>query len=95
MLWTLTPLIAFAAERAQHVGLEALLTFAVGFGPLLVVVASFVDPRAYWKLIGALAEIGRRTSDPLARYGGYCLSRCRGRSLPDFRGSADRASRRR
>jgi hypothetical protein len=52
VMWTLAPLVAFAAEIVQHVGLEALLTFAVGIGPLLVVVASFVDPRAYWQLTG-------------------------------------------
>jgi hypothetical protein len=47
MLWTVAPMIAFAAEVTQHVGLGSLLTFAIGFGPLLVVVASFLDPKAY------------------------------------------------
>lgn len=47
MLWTVAPLIAFSAELSQHIGLQALLTFAVGFGPLLVVIASFLDPKAY------------------------------------------------
>jgi hypothetical protein len=47
MLWTLAPMIAFAAEVTQHVGLQSLLTFAIGFGPLLVVCASFLDPKAY------------------------------------------------
>ncbi|MGA9856518.1 MAG: hypothetical protein WBQ18_01580 [Solirubrobacteraceae bacterium] len=51
-LWALAPMIAFAAELAQHVGLDALLTFAVGFGPLIVVIASFMDPRAYARLTG-------------------------------------------
>lgn len=51
-LWTLAPMVAFAAELAQHVGLDALLTLAVGLGPLLVVVASFVDPNAYARLTG-------------------------------------------
>ncbi|MGZ4165624.1 MAG: hypothetical protein ACXVR1_00940 [Solirubrobacteraceae bacterium] len=46
-MWMLAPMIAFAAEVSQHVGLNALLTFAVGFGPLLVVIASFLDPKAY------------------------------------------------
>jgi hypothetical protein len=46
-LWALAPLIAFAAELSQHVGLKSLLTFAVGVGPALVLVASFVDARAY------------------------------------------------
>ena len=47
MLWALAPMIAFAAEVAQGVGLNAVLTLAVGFGPLMVVVASFLDPKAY------------------------------------------------
>ncbi|HXD64388.1 MAG TPA: hypothetical protein VNV17_07220 [Solirubrobacteraceae bacterium] len=47
MLWTLAPMIAFAAEVTQGVGLQSLLTFAIGFGPLLVVCASFLDPKAY------------------------------------------------
>jgi hypothetical protein len=50
LMWTLAPLIAFAAELAQHVGLESLLTFAVGLGPLLVVLASYAAPRAYARL---------------------------------------------
>jgi hypothetical protein len=47
MLWALAPMIAFAAEVAQGVGLNAVLTLAVGLGPLMVVVASFLDPKAY------------------------------------------------
>ncbi len=50
VLWALAPIIAFAAELAQHVGLAAVLTLAVGLGPLLVVVASFLDPKGYWRL---------------------------------------------
>ncbi len=50
MLWTVAPLIAFAAEVVQGVGLESLLTLAVGVGPLLVVIASFLDPNAYYRL---------------------------------------------
>lgn len=50
LMWTIAPLIAFAAEIVQHVGLESLLTFAVGVGPLMVVVASFAAPRAYARL---------------------------------------------
>jgi hypothetical protein len=63
MLWTAAPLIAFAAEVSQHVGLQSLLTFAIGFGPLLVVVASFLDPKAYARvtlfdvLCGALSLV--------------------------------------
>jgi hypothetical protein len=47
MLWALAPMIAFAAEVAQGVGLNAVLTLAVGVGPLIVVIASFLDPKAY------------------------------------------------
>lgn len=50
ILWTVAPLIAFAAEAVQGVGLESLLTLAVGVGPLLVVIASFLNPRAYYRL---------------------------------------------
>lgn len=50
ILWTVAPLIAFAAEVVQGVGLEALMTLAVGVGPLLVVIASYLDPRAYYRL---------------------------------------------
>lgn len=46
-MWTIAPLIAFAAEVTQHVGLNAVLTFAVGFGPFLVLMASFLDAQAY------------------------------------------------
>jgi len=49
-MWTVAPLVAFAAELTEHVGLDALMTFAVGFGPLLVVGASFLDPKAYARL---------------------------------------------
>jgi hypothetical protein len=44
------PLIAFAAEIQEGVGLRSLMTFVVGLGPLLIFVASFVNPQAYWKL---------------------------------------------
>ena len=62
-LWMLAPLIGFAAEVTQHVGLQSLLTFAIGFGPLLVVCASFLDPKAYARvtlfdvLCGALSLV--------------------------------------
>jgi hypothetical protein len=49
-LWALAPLIAFAAELGQGVGIQSLLTFMVGFGPLMVFIASFVGKKAYWKI---------------------------------------------
>jgi hypothetical protein len=53
LLWAVAPLLAFAVEINDHVGLQALLTFSVGFGPLVVFCASFVNRKAVWKL-GAL-----------------------------------------
>jgi hypothetical protein len=63
LMWMVAPLIGFAAQLSEHVGLQVLLTFAIGFGPLLVVVASFLDPKAYARvtlfdfLCGALSVI--------------------------------------
>lgn len=49
-LWALAPLIAFGAEISQGVGLRSLTTFMVGFGPLLILIASFVNKEAQWKI---------------------------------------------
>jgi len=50
-LWALAPLIAFAAELSQGVKLQqSLITFSAGFGPMLVLLASFADRKAYWKI---------------------------------------------
>jgi hypothetical protein len=49
-IWTLAPLTAFAAQISQGVGLEALLTFISGFSPFMVLLASFVNKKAYWKI---------------------------------------------
>ncbi len=63
-LWSLAPLIAFAAEIKQGVGIQSLLTFGIGFFPLLIFVASFFNKKAHWKLssfdfaCGGLSLIG-------------------------------------
>ena len=49
-LWALAPLIAFYAEIQKGVGLPSLLTFMVGFGPLMVFVASFINKKSVWKI---------------------------------------------
>jgi hypothetical protein len=49
-MWTVVPMIAFAAQINQGVGLQSIFTFAGGFGPLLVFIATFVNPKAYWRL---------------------------------------------
>lgn len=49
-LWALAPLIAFSAQLNKGVGLQVLMTFMVGFGPLTVFTASFLSRKAYWKI---------------------------------------------
>lgn len=49
-LWTLAPLIAFAAEIDKGVGMQSLLTLSVGISPLIVLLASFKNKDSYWKL---------------------------------------------
>ena len=53
LMWSIAPLLAFAVEIREGVGLQSLLTFTVGFLPLLVFVASFHNRQGYWR-IGAL-----------------------------------------
>jgi len=50
LLWAVGPLIAFGAELNHGVGWVALMTFSVGFMPLLVLIASFISRKAAWKL---------------------------------------------
>ena len=47
LLWALIPMITFAAEIQQGVGLQALTTFMVGFGPFIVLAVSLLDKKAY------------------------------------------------
>ncbi|TAL14853.1 hypothetical protein EPN95_01340 [Patescibacteria group bacterium] len=50
-LWALAPMIAFGAMLGEGVSvLGGLMTFMVGFGPLLVLVASFVNKKSVWKI---------------------------------------------
>ena len=50
LLWSIAPMIAFAAQIKQGVGLESLMTFSTGFLPLLIFIASFTNKNAKWKL---------------------------------------------
>ena len=50
LLWSIAPMIAFAAQITQGVGLESLMTFSTGFLPLLTFMASFTNKNAEWKL---------------------------------------------
>ncbi|OQY65455.1 hypothetical protein B6D29_03785 [Microgenomates bacterium UTCPR1] len=64
LLWSIAPLIAFFAEIQKGVGLQSLMTFSVGFGPLLIFLASFLNKKSYWNLnkfdyfYGLLSAIG-------------------------------------
>ncbi|MDB5178261.1 MAG: hypothetical protein JWN01_204 [Patescibacteria group bacterium] len=49
-MWALAPMIGFFAQLSQGVGLQSILTFSMGFGPLLVLAASFANRKAYWRL---------------------------------------------
>jgi hypothetical protein len=50
LLWSIAPLIAFAAMIKQGVGITALATFVVGFVPLVIFIASFVNKAAKWDI---------------------------------------------
>ncbi|HEY8886361.1 MAG TPA: hypothetical protein VIM31_02555 [Candidatus Microsaccharimonas sp.] len=49
LLWGLLPMITFVAQRFQGVEGLSWVSFAAGFTPLLVVAASFLNKKAYWK----------------------------------------------
>jgi hypothetical protein len=49
-LWGVEGVLAFFAEIQQHVGLAALMTLMLGLVPCAVVVASFRNRNAVWKL---------------------------------------------
>ncbi len=49
-LWSIAPILAFAAELSQGVGLQSVMTLTFGVGPMCVLVASFISKSATWKL---------------------------------------------
>lgn len=64
LLWSLAPMVAFFAQIKEGVGMQALLTFSIGFSPMLVFISSFISKKAEWKLTrfdltcGMLSVIG-------------------------------------
>lgn len=64
ILWTVAPLVAFAAQKTEGVGLSALVTFTAGFIPLLILISSFINKKSHWNLTkfdlfcGLLSVIG-------------------------------------
>ncbi len=64
LLWSIAPLIAAYAQFQQGVGLIFLTTFVVGFVPIVIVTASFLNKEAEWNITkfdvicGALSLLG-------------------------------------
>ena len=50
LMWSVAPLIATFAAFSDGVRWSVLPVFMSGFGPLLVFIAYFLNPNAYWKL---------------------------------------------
>jgi hypothetical protein len=50
LLWSIAPIIAFAAQIGKGVGIASLMTISVGILPLLTFGGSFVNKNAEWKL---------------------------------------------
>jgi hypothetical protein len=63
-LWALEPILAYVLERQANVGLAAVWTLVLGCVPLVVLAASFHDPKSVWKVgrfdlvCGALSIVG-------------------------------------
>lgn len=49
-LWLLPPLIAFLAQIKQGVGIQSIMTLSVGIFPMIILLASFLNKKAYWKI---------------------------------------------
>lgn len=49
-LWALAPLVAFAAEIKEGVGIQSLITFMFGLSGVLIFLASFANKKSVWKL---------------------------------------------
>ena len=50
LMWSIAPLIAFAASVSSGVGWATLPVFMSGFSPLLILIASFLTKKACWNL---------------------------------------------
>lgn len=49
LLWGIFPMVIFVAQRAQGVEGLSWTSFVAGLTPLLIVAASFLNKKAYWK----------------------------------------------
>ena len=49
-IWAVAPLITFAAQAKQGVGLISLMTLAAGIGPLFIFFASFLNTQSLFRI---------------------------------------------
>lgn len=49
LLWGIFPMITFAAQRVDGVTGVSWATFVAGFVPILILIASLMNKKAYWK----------------------------------------------
>jgi hypothetical protein len=49
LLWGIFPMVIFVAQRAKGVEGLSWTSFVAGFTPLLIVAASFINAKAYWR----------------------------------------------
>jgi hypothetical protein len=49
-LWALAPLIGFASQIREGVGIQAVMTLSVGLAPLLVLAATFHNKQSRWAI---------------------------------------------
>lgn len=56
-IWAIAPLIAFFAEIKQGVGIQSLMTFMVGFSPLMIFVASFFNKKLTGKWVSLISPV--------------------------------------
>lgn len=49
LLWGIFPMVIFAAQKAQGIEELAWTSFIAGFTPFVVVAASYINKKAYWK----------------------------------------------
>jgi hypothetical protein len=50
LMWTLAPAVVLVAQLSEGVGIQTLMTFAAGFTPFIILMASFVNRKSVWKI---------------------------------------------
>jgi hypothetical protein len=50
LLWGVAPLITYAAQTKGHAGQQAWYTLVIGILPLVILLASFANKQAYWRI---------------------------------------------